>query len=169
VLLGNEPGRLSTGLAGSSNPTEATLKGAILRTAMPQMSAEEVAYGAHDAFSRGDREAFVAFWAEECEYQPALERDIAGEADSFRGHDGIRRWWQGMLDAWSDSETQVHELRRTGDELLIAITLRAEGRGSGVTIEARFFQVATIRAGKILLLRDFSDRDQALEAAGLRE
>jgi ketosteroid isomerase-like protein len=45
----------------------------------------------------------------------------------------------------------------------------SEGRVSGVTIEARFFQVATIRAGKILLLRDFSDRDQALEAAGLRE
>lgn len=134
---------------------------------MPQESAEEIAYKAHEAFSRGDREAFVALWAEECEYQPALERDIAGEEGVFRGHDGIRRWWQGMSDSWRDWESEVHDVHDAGDHVLIVCTVRAEGRLSGAAIEARFFQVATVRDGRIFASRDFSDRDRALEAAGL--
>ena len=50
---------------------------------MPQENAKEIVHQAHEAFSRGDREAFVALWAEECEYQPARDfsdRDRALEA-----------------------------------------------------------------------------------------
>ena len=119
---------------------------------MPQGNAKEIVHKAHEAFSRGDREAFVALWDEECEYQPAMERDIAGEEVVFRGHEGIRRWWQGMADSWRDWESEVHEVHEAGDQVLTACTVRAEGRLSGVAIEAPYFQVGTIRDGKDLRL-----------------
>lgn len=69
----------------------------------------------HEAVNRGDREAFVALWAEECEYRPANERRM-GEEGAFRGHDGIRRWWQAMSEAWSDWSTELHEIRDAGGD-----------------------------------------------------
>jgi ketosteroid isomerase-like protein len=62
---------------------------------MPEASPEEVVRQAHEAVNDGDLEAFVACWTEDCEYRPSLEGDIEGEEGVFRGHDGIRRWWQG--------------------------------------------------------------------------
>jgi ketosteroid isomerase-like protein len=135
---------------------------------MSQESIEALIRSGHDAFNRGDLDAFIDVWDEECEYQPAWELDMAGE-DSFRGHEGIRRWWQEMSDAWSDWETEVHEVRAVGDQVFISVTLRARGRLSGARMEATFFQAITLRAGKVLTLREFADRRTALEAAGLRE
>jgi ketosteroid isomerase-like protein len=136
---------------------------------MSQENREEIVHAAHEAFSRGDREAFVAVWADECEYQPALERDLAGDEGIFRGHDGIRRWWQGMWEAFSEWSSEVHEVRDAGEQVLVFCTVRARGRESGAVIEAPFFQLVTIRGGKAIASRDFSDRTEALEAAGLRE
>ena len=136
---------------------------------MSEEDAKEIVRKAHESFSRSDREAFVALWAEECEYQPAIERDIFGNENTFRGHDGIRSWWHGMSEAWADWDSEVHDVQDAGDQVLISCTVRARGRVSGVAIDAPFFQVATIRAGRIIASRDFSDREQALEAAGLSE
>jgi ketosteroid isomerase-like protein len=137
---------------------------------MSHESAEEIVRKAHEAVRRGDREAFVACWAEECEYRPALERDIEGDENVFRGHDGIRLWWQGMSEAWSDFSTEVLEIRDAGyDRVLVSVLLRARGRRSDATIETPFFQLVTIRDGRVVASRDFSDRKQALNAAGLRE
>ena len=56
-----------------------------------------------------------------------------------------------------------------GDRVVVALHLRGRGRGSGVEIDARFFDVYTIRDGKIVRMDEFTERFAALEAAGLRE
>ena len=40
-----------------------------------------------------------------------MEQAMAGEEDSYRGHDGLRRWWQEMSDAWSCLESEVDDVR----------------------------------------------------------
>jgi ketosteroid isomerase-like protein len=134
---------------------------------MPEASPEEVVRQAHEAVNDGDLEAFVACWTEDCEYRPSLEGDIEGEERVFRGHDGIRRWWQGMSEAWSEWHTEVHDVREASERVLVFITLRGRGRTSEAMIEAPFVHLATVRDGTIVASRDFSDREQALEAAGL--
>jgi ketosteroid isomerase-like protein len=47
------------------------------------------------------------------------------------------------------------------------VTLLGRGRASGVPIEAPFFQVATVRDGRIVACHDFADAGRALRAAGL--
>jgi ketosteroid isomerase-like protein len=128
----------------------------------------EIVRNAHAAFNRGDAEAFVSFWSSDCEYQPAMERDLEGSS-SYRGHDGMRRWWREMMQAWEGASTEVHEVRAVGDQVLASITLRATGKGSGAVVAAPFFQVGTIRDGKLVRGRDFPNRADALEAAGLSE
>jgi ketosteroid isomerase-like protein len=45
----------------------------------------------------------------------------------------------------------------------------AKGRESGVVVETDTGTVQTVRDGKIVRVRSYMDRNQALEAAGLRE
>jgi ketosteroid isomerase-like protein len=49
------------------------------------------------------------------------------------------------------------------------IVMRAHGRGSGAPIELQGAFVYEVRDGRIVTDRAFTSRNQALEAAGLRE
>ena len=47
--------------------------------------------------------------------------------------------------------------------------IEARGSGGGVPVEQRFWVVMTVRSRKVTRSEVYTDRDQALEAAGLRE
>jgi ketosteroid isomerase-like protein len=129
---------------------------------------EAVVREAHAAFNRGDVDAFMENWDEDCEYRPAGAQKTAADDHVFCGRDELRRRWEGMLDTWNDVETDVHEVQVAGDRAFVSVTLLGRGRASGVPIEAPFFQVATVRDGRIIACHDFADAGHALEAAGLR-
>ena len=48
-------------------------------------------------------------------------------------------------------------------------TLRVTGRGSGIEIEVPVAIVASFQAGLITHVKDYGDREQALEAVGLAD
>jgi ketosteroid isomerase-like protein len=136
--------------------------------AVSEETVEEIVRDIHAAFNRGDEEAFASFWSSDCEYQPAMERDLGGPS-SYRGRSGIRRWWREMMETWEEPRSEVHEVRSAGDKVLVSITLHATGKASGAVVAAAFFQVGLIRDGKIVRGRDFADRAEALEDIGLPE
>jgi hypothetical protein len=47
--------------------------------------------------------------------------------------------------------------------------MKAEGRGSGVKLDRQDAAVYTLREGKIARLDYYNNRDEALQAVGLRE
>ena len=47
--------------------------------------------------------------------------------------------------------------------------MRACGRGSGVEVEMEYWQVWLFRDGKAARWEEYLDRQEALEAAGLKE
>jgi ketosteroid isomerase-like protein len=53
--------------------------------------------------------------------------------------------------------------------VVAAVRLRGRGRGSGIEVDARFYEVYTLRQGKIVRMDQFTQRSEALEAVGLRE
>jgi ketosteroid isomerase-like protein len=97
-----------------------------------------------------------------------MEREL-GSDSGYRGRDGIRRWWRDMVETWENPRSEVHEVRPAGDEFLVSVTLHATGKASGAVVATPFFQVGTIRDGKIIRSRDFADRAEALKAAGLSD
>jgi ketosteroid isomerase-like protein len=85
------------------------------------------------------------------------------------GHAGYRRMWEGMLEAWPDLQLEPEEIIDFGDRILAAGRATAHGRHSGIALDVPLFQVFTLRQGLVIRQKDFNDRDQALEAAGLSE
>jgi len=57
----------------------------------------------------------------------------------------------------------------SGDRVVVTVRLRGRGRGSGIEIGALFYDVYTVRDGKIVRMDQFTERRQAFEAVGLAE
>jgi ketosteroid isomerase-like protein len=53
--------------------------------------------------------------------------------------------------------------------VLLTAHHRGRGQGSGVEVDTRFYEVYMLRDGKVVRVDEFSERAEALEAAGLRE
>jgi hypothetical protein len=56
-----------------------------------------------------------------------------------------------------------------GNAVVVAIHYRGRGRGSGVEVEDRKFEVHTFLDGQCVSEVDFDERSEALKAAGLLE
>jgi ketosteroid isomerase-like protein len=73
--------------------------------------------------------------------------------------------------------SQWHEYRVVGeafqevdpDKVFVAVRQLARGRHSGAEVESPGFSVWTLRGGKVVKLSLHYDRDEALEAVGLRD
>jgi ketosteroid isomerase-like protein len=99
----------------------------------------------------------------DCEYRPVEELDpVCGDEAVI---EYVERW----LGAWSRYSEQVEEIIDGGEIVVTAIRISASGRTSGIEIRQRFFHVFEIREARILRLREYLDRNTALEAAGLSE
>jgi ketosteroid isomerase-like protein len=111
-------------------------------------------------------EAVVARWHEDCEWRP----DAAAlfEGTSFRGRDGIRRYIAMITEVMESVEIDLHEVRENGGKVVALGRLRAQGRGSGATIEEDLGVVHEVREGLIARGVLYRDKQKALEAAGLR-
>jgi ketosteroid isomerase-like protein len=96
-----------------------------------------------------------------CEYRPVEE------VDAIRGHEALIEWTERWLAAWSTYSDQVEEIIDGGEIVVAAVSISGRGRTSGVEIRQRFFHVFEMREGRIFRLREYLDRDSALEAAGL--
>jgi ketosteroid isomerase-like protein len=84
-----------------------------------------------------------------------------------QGHEAVRASLDHWKAEWEDYEVVPEEFVDIGDQVVVTVRLRGRGRGSGVQIDARFYDVYTLRDGKIVRMDQFTDRSEALEAAGL--
>jgi ketosteroid isomerase-like protein len=53
--------------------------------------------------------------------------------------------------------------------VVVTYRTKARGRGSGATVDQAFTLLWTLRVGKVVRIRAYADRAQALAAAGLPE
>src|SRR4029078_11778363 len=81
-----------------------------------------------------------------------------------RGHDAVRASLTHLKADWDDYKVMPEEFEDLGDRVVATVRLRGRGRGSGVEIDARFYDVYTLRDGKIVRMDQFTDGSEALEA-----
>jgi ketosteroid isomerase-like protein len=86
-----------------------------------------------------------------------------------RGHEGYLRMWRGLTEAWEGVRLEPEEIIDFGDRLLAAGRLTAHARHTGIALDTPIFQLVTLRRGLVVRQKDFLEREQALEAAGLSE
>jgi ketosteroid isomerase-like protein len=118
-----------------------------------------------EAFNRGD----VERWLESYHPDAVFEPQIAVLEGGYSGHDGLRRMFADLTETTEMREANYHDVRDLGDRVLALGTYRSIGKGSGIETEFSLAMVATFRDGLCTYLKDFGDKDQALEAVGLDE
>ena len=124
----------------------------------------------YEALNRGDVEGALALAdpPPEFEFVPSgvLIPDLSGIQ---RGPEGLRRLMEAFFSEFDALHAEVHELVDAGDQVFSSFTLQGRGKQSGVETTFDGWLVWTVRDGRIARLLGFTDRDPALEAAGLSE
>jgi ketosteroid isomerase-like protein len=129
---------------------------------MSEVSAEVRAMA--EALNAGDLEAFLARTAEDVEFT-----SLVAEADgrAYRGHAGIRDWWETVLGAFRDPHWEVLDARGSDDRAVLKSRLTATLADSEV--EQTMWMAARLRDGKVGWWAFFRTEHEALEAVGLSD
>lgn len=128
----------------------------------------EVVRQAWDAWLGGDPEGMLA------QYDPEIVWDLTHFRDwpdkTYRGKDGVRRFFAEWLEVWDAYEVGVDEILAAPDGRVVSLAWnRGKGRKSGLSMHIKWGQIATVKDGKICRLDNYDDRAEALKAAGLSE
>lgn len=132
------------------------------------MSQENVArarYG-FEAFNRGDIDAIVAGLHPDVVWEESTPA-FTGLSRTYEGHEGFRQWVADVLEAWENLSSVNNEYIDAGDNVIVVAHFRGRGRASGVEVEMDFYNVLSFRDDQIVHRRLYTDRESALEAAGI--
>jgi ketosteroid isomerase-like protein len=125
---------------------------------------EAAAIGFADAITRCDREAALAVCHPEIELDSML--GITGRA--YVGHDGIREYFDDVESAWEHWTVDVERAVEGPDgRVAIVMTMHAQGKGSGLTLEARTAHIWTLRDGRLWRNRLYREPTRALQDLGV--
>lgn len=117
-----------------------------------------------DAFNRLDLDWVVSQLDPEIELH---EWPTAPDAQTYHGHEGARQALQSWFESWQWMQVEVLDIVENDDRVLVSTHQRAKGKGSEVEVEIRSFNVYTLEGGKVVRIQLFTEREPALEAAGL--
>jgi ketosteroid isomerase-like protein len=90
-----------------------------------------------------------------------------GQELPLRGREEVSAMWERWDSTWDELETVPEEFTDAGDQVLVTVHYSARGRGSGIEYEERLFDVYTFSDGRCVRKREFRERSEAVEAAGL--
>ena len=134
---------------------------------MSQESVEIVRRG-FTVLEPGGLDAVAELWHPDINWR-AIEGapDDVGE---MHGIDAARRYVKDWFDTFDELTAEPEELLDVGNNRVLAV-VRVSGRGpsSGIPSELRYASVSTIREGKIVEVREYATKQEALKAVGLEE
>jgi hypothetical protein len=131
----------------------------------------EAVLAAVDAVNKRDPDAFIACLHPRSNGRSAAIR-FRGCEGTYRGQTELRTWFEeAVAELWESLHVEVEEITEVPeDRVFLGFLLTARGRASGVETELRGWQVLLCADGKVARRQGpFWARDEALEAAGLRE
>jgi ketosteroid isomerase-like protein len=125
----------------------------------------EVIRAAIDAFNHRDWDSALKDAA------PASEVDLSRAIGPMHGVyrlDQMRGFIDDLAENWESLRIEPDELIEAGENVVVPWTIHAAGR-DGIEVQARVTWTFTIREGAIERACMYQERQEALEAAGLRE
>jgi ketosteroid isomerase-like protein len=134
------------------------------------MSQENVEVGREmvDAVNGRDIDALLALLRPDVEWDDT--EGWPGIRVVYRGRAGVQEWWEAFLEVWEGVNGEVQEITEgSGGRVFLGVFGTFRGGSSGVKTEARAWYVLWLVEGKIARWKLFWARQQALEAAGLRD
>ena len=92
--------------------------------------------------------------------------EVASEPDTYRGRDGVRRWWESFLEAMDSVRLKaLHMHPVEPGRVIVEFEIHARGQRSGIDTVQPGITLATVADGMLQRLEFFTDLDQARAAA----
>jgi len=128
----------------------------------------ELAWRASRAWNEGGAEAILPYLDPEVEWHPPQE---SMEPGNYRGHAGVRDYLSRLGEVFNQVRVDPVDIIDVDAERVILVIrlIAARSEKFGTEIHAEWAWLIKVRNGKGIKVRTFTDRAQALEAAGLRE
>jgi ketosteroid isomerase-like protein len=123
-----------------------------------------------NAFMQGElsSEAFAEIFDPQIELHWHDQRTYPDTPQQLRGVPEVIEFTEQYRNAWEDlAQEPLEFIEAPDDRVLVSIQQSGRGRESGVPIVVHFFEVCTIRDGRVRQIEYFRHRADALEAAGL--
>ena len=98
------------------------------------------------------------------DFEATTPPDLASEPDTYRGHDGIRRWFDSFDEVMDEIRWDARDFREVGDRVVVEFTLRARGKSSGLDFGQDAVMVWELRDGQAIRLSLYPTLDQATAA-----
>jgi ketosteroid isomerase-like protein len=122
----------------------------------------EVVRRLFELYGSGGLEAALAVMDEEIEI--VIPPTMSAEPDTYRGHDGARRYFAGFEGMLEDVSYEALELIPEGEHVLVRARLGGRGASSGLEVDLESVVVHTVEGGKITRIVPHPDLESARDA-----
>jgi ketosteroid isomerase-like protein len=123
----------------------------------------EVVRRGFEALSAGGVEAILPLIHPE--FEATTPPGLAAEPDTYRGHEGVRRYFESFYEAMDRVEFRPERFLAVGELVVVPMTLRARGRTTGIETEQRLVQIWELEDGKAIRIQVFATLEEAMEKA----
>jgi ketosteroid isomerase-like protein len=118
-----------------------------------------------EAFRGSDRDALLRPLHPDVEISDP-ERVGAGP---FRGHQAYLTFVRDWMETWEEYEIALEAPVVIGDTVVALVRHHGRARGSGIEVDQPGAHLYRVQEGLIVFFRPYTDRTEALEAAGLQD
>jgi ketosteroid isomerase-like protein len=127
----------------------------------------EIVRRAYEALAREGGEAVLVFLDSQVVWE--VRPDLP-DSDTYRGHEGMRRLFATFDEVLDESWYSPQEFIDAGEQVVVVLRWGGRGKTSGAVFEERDETwVFTVHDGKVIRVKEYASKDEALEAAGLSE
>jgi ketosteroid isomerase-like protein len=123
----------------------------------------EVAERGFRALAEGGVEGLLPFVHPE--FEVTVPPTLGAEPDTYRGHDGLRRYFDSFYEAMDEINFDPHEFIPVGERVVVHFTLRAKGRSTGIEADQTAYMVWELRDELAYRLELFTDLESAMATA----
>ncbi|HEY6638952.1 MAG TPA: nuclear transport factor 2 family protein [Solirubrobacterales bacterium] len=122
----------------------------------------EVIQRGFEAFNRDGIDGILPFIHPD--FEATTPPELASEPDTYRGHEGIRRWYSSFDEVMDEIRWDASGFREVGDRVLVEFTLHARGKTTGLDFGQDAVMIWELRDGLATRVSLYPTLDQALAA-----
>jgi ketosteroid isomerase-like protein len=123
----------------------------------------EIVQRGFEGFNSGGVEGIIPFI--HSDFEAITPPSLASEPGIYRGHDGIRRWFDSFYEVMDDIRWDASKFHEVGDRVVVEFTLRARGKTTGLDLGQDAVMVWELRDGKAVRVDLYPTLDEAMSAA----
>lgn len=96
------------------------------------------------------------------DFEVTTPPELASEPDTYRGHDGVRRWFDSFDEVMDEIRWDPRDFRESEGRVVVEFTLHAKGKTSGLDFGQDAVMVWELRDGKAIRVSLYPTLEQAL-------